>query len=304
MRQAFVQTLCEMAETDDRIVLLTGDLGYMALEPFRDRFPARFFNVGVAEQNLIAVANGLAHAGFRPYAYSIAPFIALRALEFTRNGAVEHRWPLRIIGMGTGFDYGSAGSTHYAVEDIAVMRTMPGLLVVVPADSRQAARAIAATRAHEGPIYYSLSKQDTALPCDLEFEPGRLNVLRPGAELAMIGMGATAGAVLAAADQLSALGCPASAAIVSSFNPDPDDDISRFLSDARWVLTAEAQSISGGLGACVAGVIATRGLACRLSMAAVRRSPDGTSGSAAYQLQRHGLDAASLVSRARTLTGR
>src|SRR6185437_14353504 len=112
MRQAFIRTLCELAAEDDRIVLLTGDLGYMAMEPFRDRFPERFINAGVAEQNMIGIATGMAEAGLRPYAYSIATFAVLRPFEFIRNGPVLHNLPVRIVGMGGGFDYGPAGSTH------------------------------------------------------------------------------------------------------------------------------------------------------------------------------------------------
>jgi transketolase len=102
LRQAFIDTLCALAADDERVVLLTGDLGYMALEPFRERFPGRFFNAGVAEQNMIGVATGLAEAGLRPYAYSIAPFASLRPFEFIRNGPVAHNLPVRIVGMGMG----------------------------------------------------------------------------------------------------------------------------------------------------------------------------------------------------------
>ena len=118
MRQAFIDALCAMATADDRVVLLTGDLGYMALEPFRERFPGRFFNAGIAEQNMIGVATGLAEAGLRPYAYSIAPFASLRPFEFIRNGPVAHQLPVRIVGMGMGFEYGHGGPTHYALEEV------------------------------------------------------------------------------------------------------------------------------------------------------------------------------------------
>src|SRR5262245_38555337 len=109
MRRAFVTTLTELAARDPRILLLTGDLGYLALEPFVERFPGRFFNVGVAEQNMIAVATGLAEAGFLPFVYSIAPFAALRPYEFIRNGPVLHQLPVRVVGVGAGFDYGHNG---------------------------------------------------------------------------------------------------------------------------------------------------------------------------------------------------
>src|SRR3982750_4446379 len=102
MRAAFVRTLVELAERDDRVFLLTGDLGFMALEPFAERFPRRFVNVGVAEQNMVGVATGLAEAGFVPFVYSIAPFATLRPYEFIRNGPVHQRLPVRIVGIGGG----------------------------------------------------------------------------------------------------------------------------------------------------------------------------------------------------------
>src|ERR1700730_9083477 len=103
----------------------------MVMEPFRERFPDRFINVGVAEQNMIGIATGLADAGLLPYAYSIATFAALRPFEFIRNGPVLHHLPVRVVGMGMGFEYGSAGPTHHALEDVAVLRTLPGLTIVV-----------------------------------------------------------------------------------------------------------------------------------------------------------------------------
>jgi len=152
LRKAFIATLCELAAADDRIGLMTGDLGHLAMEPFREQFPHRFLNAGVAEQNMIGLATGLAGAGFLPYAYSIATFASLRPLEFIRNGPVLHQLPVRIVGMGMGFEYGHSGPTHYGVEDISVLRTLPGLTIVIPADSDQAVSAIRDTSKISGPV--------------------------------------------------------------------------------------------------------------------------------------------------------
>ena len=115
MRRALVQTLTELAASDRRVILLTADLGYSVLEPFAQRFPDRFINVGVAEQNMVGVATGLAESGFIPFVYSIAPFASLRPYEFIRNGPVLHGLPVRILGIGGGFDYEASGPTHYAL---------------------------------------------------------------------------------------------------------------------------------------------------------------------------------------------
>lgn len=297
MRKAFIDTLSRIAEQDERVLLLTGDLGYMALEPFGERFPTRFLNVGVAEQNMIGMCTGLADAGYIPFAYSIAPFASLRPFEFIRNGPVLHRLPVRVVGMGMGFEYGPAGPTHHAVEDIAALRTLPALSIVIPADSAQTETAIQKTWNEPGPVYYSFGKDDkVSVPgLDGRFELGRAQVVREGRDIAFVTMGSIAAEVVAAAGDLALRGIEATVAVVSNFHPDPADDIARILSGHAHVVSVEAQAISGGLAALVATVIATRGLTSRLWPLGVCTSPDGTSGSQRDRWIKHGLDRASIV---------
>jgi transketolase len=277
----------------------------MAVEPFREKFPERFINVGVAEQNMIGVATGLAEAGFVPYAYSIATFASLRPFEFIRNGPVLHRLPVRVVGMGAGFAYGHAGPTHYALEDVAVLRTLPDLAIVVPADSQQAETSIRQTWDRPGPIYYSLAKDDAApVPgLDGRFGLQRIQMPRQGRDIAIVAMGALVSEAVAAADQLSAHGIEAGLIVVSNFNPDPVEELADSLSEYRAAITVEAQTISGGLGALVASVIASRDLNCRLWPLAVRSSPDGTSGRQAERWSKHGLDRAAIVGAAQEALG-
>ena len=175
MRGAFAQTLVQLAEEDERVLLLTGDLGYMVLEPFAQRFPDRFFNVGVAEQNMVGLASGLAEAGFIPFLYSIAPFAVLRPYEFIRNGPVMHGFQVRIAGVGGGFEYGHNGLTHFGLEDVGVLRILPGMTVVAPADHAQARNALRSTWNMPGPVYYRLGKDDSVTVGGLDgrFELGR-----------------------------------------------------------------------------------------------------------------------------------
>src|SRR5499426_12070 len=168
MRKAFTRTLVELAEADSRIMLLTGDLGYLALEPFIERFPGRFLNAGVAEQNMVGVATGLAEAGFLPFVYSIVTFATLRPYEFIRNGPVLHRLPVRIVGVGGGFEYGPQGTTHHGLEDVAVMRVQPGMTVIAPADHEQLATALRATWNLPGPVYYRIGKDDKTIVSGLD----------------------------------------------------------------------------------------------------------------------------------------
>jgi transketolase len=301
LRKAFIATLCELAAADDRIVLMTGDLGHLAMEPFRERFPNRFLNAGVAEQNMIGLATGMAEAGFLPYAYSIATFAALRPLEFIRNGPVLHQLPVRIVGMGMGFEYGHSGPTHYGVEDIAVLRTLPGLTIVIPADSEQASSAIRDTAKVSGPVYYSLGKDDKIRVPGLNgrFQLGKIQVTRKGGDVALVTMGSLSQEVDAAAQ-----GLDAAMAVVSNFHPDPEDDLAEFLSKFRHVVSVEAQTLSGGLGAFVASVIASRGLHCKLRALGVRTPPDGTSGVQEERWRKHGIDRGSIVRTVRELLSR
>src|SRR5580698_6304858 len=273
--------MSSLAAADERVMLLTGDLGYMVMEPFRQRFPDRFINVGVAEQNMIGLATGMAEAGLRPYTYSIATFASLRPFEFIRNGPVLHHLPVRMVGMGMGFEYGHGGPSHYALEDIGALRTFPGLTIVIPADSAQTSTALRETRDLAGPVYYSLGKDDrTFVPgLDGRFELARVQVVTAGDDIAIVTMGSIAPEAVAAAGHLATQGIHAAVVVVSSFNPDPEEHLVEVLSRFRHAISVEAQTISGGLAACVGMQIAKHGLPCRLHPLAVCVSPDGTTGS-------------------------
>ncbi|MFL5327673.1 MAG: transketolase family protein [Gemmataceae bacterium] len=297
MRAAFASTLTELAKRDPRIVLLTGDLGYMALEPFAQAHPKRFINVGVAEQNMVGLATGLAEAGMLPFVYSIATFASLRPYEFIRNGPVLHGLPVRIIGVGGGFEYGHAGPTHHALEDVGVMRTLPGLTVVAPADHRQARTALQSTWDMPGPVYYRLGKDDrTVVPgLDGRFSCDGLEIVRAGHDVLLLAMGSIATEAVAAAQFLAERGVFAAVAIMACIHPAPTAALANLAARYRVVTTVEAHSLSGGLGSLCAEVIAERDLDCRLVRCGVRTAPDGRSGSQDYYHQRHGLDAASIA---------
>ena len=297
MRNEFVNELVKLAEADERVMLLTGDLGFMVLEEFEQRFPERFVNCGVGEQNMIGVATGLAEAGFVPFAYSIATFATLRPYEFIRNGPALHGLPVRIVGVGGGFDYGHNGVTHFALEDYAVMRTQPAITTVAPADAAQAKAALRATLDLPGPVYYRVSKRgDEVAGLDGRFELGRLSVVREGSDVAIFAIGSIAHEATAAADLLAERGIEATVALVPSFNPSPTEDIAALLAEMPAALTVEAAYRDGGLGSLVAETIAERGLDCRLVRAGVGRMPGGETGSQSFLEDRHGLSAARLAS--------
>jgi transketolase len=303
MRGTFVRTLVELAEDDARVVLLTADLGFTIVEPFAERFPARFFNVGVAEQNMVGIASGLAEAGYVPYVYSIASFATLRPYEFIRNGPVHQRLPVRVVGVGGGFDYGTNGPSHHALEDLAVMRVQPGMTVIAPADFEQARAALRAAHALPGPVYFRLGKDDTAhVPgLDGRFRLGRTETIGSGGDLLLVTTGSIAGNAVAAADALAANGTDATVLVAASVAPPPVEDLADALERFDAAVTVEAHYVDGGLGSLVCEVAAEHGLPCRVVRCGVRELEPGRSGSEAYLNETHGLSVAKLAATCRAL---
>lgn len=296
MRSAFAAELCRLAERDERVRLLTGDLGFTVLDDFAARFPDRFVNVGVAEQNMVGIATGLAEAGYIPFVYSIATFASMRPYEFIRNGPVLHELPVRIVGVGAGFDYGLNGISHFALEDVAIMRAQPGLTVAAPADPAQAAAAIEATWNLPGPVYLRLGKQGEEISgLGGRFELGRSDVLREGADLALIALGGIAGETLAASETLAAQGLEASVAIVSSLTDGIDEPLVALLERVPLALTVEEGYVNGGLGSSVAELVAERGLACRIIRCGATAAPRGAIGGRPFLNEIAGISAAKLT---------
>lgn len=291
MRDTFIRTLTELAEDDKRILLLTADLGYTVLEKFAAKHPAQFFNVGVAEQNMIGLGTGLAESGFLPFLYSIATFATLRPYEFIRNGPVLHNLPARIVGVGGGFEYGSAGPTHHAIEDVAALRVFPALTIVAPADFEQARTALKATWNLPGPVYYRLGKNEKQTVPGLggRFELGRAQTCRKGKDAVIICMGGIAIEAAAAAEMLAAKGIHVELVVVASVNPSPAQDLIEILSRYSTAVTVEAHYISGGIGSIVAETIADNGIECRLTRLGVKTATDGRSGSEGFMNKLHGI---------------
>lgn len=284
MRAAFARTLSQLAESDSRIMLLTGDLGFMALEPFSDVHPERFVNVGVAEQNMVGIATGLAEGGMLPFVYSIVTFATLRPYEFIRNGPILHQLPVRIAGIGGGFEYGTAGPTHHGVDDVGVMRVQSGITIVVPADHQQARSALLETWDLPGPVYYRLGKDDRAVVPGLQgrFELGRVAVVREGQRVVLLAMGSIARSVVDAADLLVTRGIEPTVVVVASIAPAPVEDLRAILGEHDLAVTVEAHSITGGLGSLVAEVLAEMDSGCVLQRCGIRNGLQAESGSEAY----------------------
>lgn len=299
MRNAFVEALVERAATDPSVVLLTGDLGFTVVEPFADRFPDRFFNAGVAEQNMLGLATGLAMRGFRPFVYSIATFASMRPYEFIRNGPVLHDLPVRIVGVGGGVDYGTNGATHHALEDIALMRAQPGLTVVAPADRDQARSATRALFEVPGPVYLRLGKGGDSVPgLDGRFDLGRIETIGDGDDVAILTYGSGADRAVSAARLLEDQGVGATVAVVACLAPPPVDSLVDLLERVDLAVTLESHYVTGGLGSLVCEVIAGRGLDCPVERCGIERVPRAPGGDSPWLAERYGLTERHVADRA------
>lgn len=300
MRNAFVTELIEVARADERVMLLTADLGYNVLDSFQREFPTRFLNVGVAEQNMAGIATGLALTGRRVFIYSIATFATLRCFEQFRNGPALHNLPVCVVGVGAGYAYGNLGPSHFALEDVSAMRALGGVRVVAPADPEQTRSVVRAIAGLDGPAYLRLGKGGNPTIPGLEgrFGWNRPEVLREGRDLVILGTGAVIPEALAAAERLALKGIQAKVAVMAHLPPEPTPELIDLMKGFRGALTVEEGVITGGLGALVAQTITQNGFPCHLEMAGVRGMLAGAVGSREYMLASQGLDADSLADRA------
>jgi transketolase len=298
MRTAFIETLCGLAAQDERIWLLTGDLGYSVLERFAGRFPKRFVNMGVAEQNMTGVAAGLALEGKIVFTYSIANFPIMRCLEQIRNDVCYHNLNVKIVAVGGGMAYGAAGYTHHAVEDLAVMRAMPNMTVVAPGDPVEVKCATRAIINHAGPCYLRLGKggEATVHTQEPNFQLGKAIWLRQGDDITFVSTGSILAEVIRAADDLAARGVRAGVVSLPTLKPLDEETIRKIAILSRQIITVEEHSALGGLGEAVAGVLADAGTAHpglkRVNLPIFSSAAIGTQ---AYLRQKFALDAASLV---------
>ncbi len=258
MRTAFFNTLLEQAKLDERIFLVVGDLGFGVVEPFASRFPRRFVNVGVAEQNMSGVAAGLALSGKTVFTYSIGNFPTLRCLEQIRNDICYHRANVKIVTVGGGFSYGALGMSHHATEDLAIMRALPEIVVVAPGDPVEASRATAAVAAHPGPVYLRLGRagEPTVHQGPIEFSLGKAVTVRSGNYLTLISTGAMLPVAVEVAAEL-----PKGVRVLSmhTIKPLDEDAVLRAARETGAIFTLEEHSITGGLGGAVAEVLAESG---------------------------------------------
>lgn len=292
MRDTFAKRLGELAAEDERIMFITGDLGFGVFEGFQHAFPAQYLNAGVAEQNMIALATGLAMEGRIVFAYSIGNFPVLRCLEQIRNDAAYHEASVKVVSIGGGFSYGSLGISHHATEDIAVMRAIPNVQAFTPGTLSDVKRSVDALVATPGTGYLRLDKsQGEDNPTAEGFEVGQWRVMREGADVALVACGGVLGAAQEAAARMEERGISARVVDATQVTGIGNDAILRALGDVPLVATVEEHVTRGGLAGVVAEAIAVSSCSARLLPLGISEGFMGEVGSQEYLRARVGLDA-------------
>lgn len=257
---AFGQAAMCLPEIDDRIVVLTSDLcTFSGLDRFKAKFPDRLYNLGIAEQNMVGVAAGFAKEGFIPFATTYATFASMRCADQVKVNMGYMGFPIKLVGLTAGSAVGSLGATHMSFEDIAVMRAIPNVVVISPADCTAAVKATIAAARCERPVYLRLSggmNNPVVYKGDFEFEIGKAIVLREGADISLIATGAMVHVALKTADALAAQGLSAEVVDMHTIKPIDEAAIKRACA-RRLIVTIEEHSRIGGLGSAVAEVLAS-----------------------------------------------
>lgn len=255
MRNAFADELTKLGNTDPRVVMLSGDIGNKLFDKFRAAHPNRFMNCGVAEQNMMGVASGMAMSGLRPFAYTITPFVTTRCLEQIRTDACYHNVPVTVVSVGAGLAYAGLGPTHHACEDISFLRSIPNMTVICPADAFEVRAAMRAVLQQDGPAYIRMGKKGEPLvhkDVPANFKIGEALTISSGNDVCLLSTGNMLPEAIEAAKILGEQGI--SAEVVSFHTVKPLD--TKRLADAfaryKLVATIEEHSLIGGFGSAVA----------------------------------------------------
>jgi transketolase len=297
VRDAFSDALVRIAREDPTVVLLTGDHGYALFDPFRAHCPDRFINAGIAEQNMVGMAAGLARVGYRPFVYGLSAFVPVRVLEQIKLDIAHDDLPVVLLGDGAGFVYSHLGTSHQSTEDIACTRAIPGMTVLSPADRHEMTACMDLAYATRGPVYLRMGKSDrgdvhrAALPA---LQPGRLLNLRAGRadRPALI----ATGSMVRTALELAGRGLDCAVWSAPSVKPLAADDVCAAAAASRGLVVLEEHSVLGGLGSAVAEIVAERAPTFVLRIGVQDRFSQHC-GTHAYLLGEHGLDDASVQAR-------
>ena len=256
-RAAYGEALAELGKVNDKVVVLDADLSKSTMTAtFQKAFPDRFFNIGIAEANMVDMAAGMSTMGLIPFCSTFAMFGAGRVYEQIRNSIAYPRLNVKLCMSHAGVSVGEDGASHQCLEDLALMRVIPGMTVICPADASETRKAVFAAAEMEGPVYIRLARLATPVfEEDYPFEIGKANVLREGTDVAVFATGLMVSEALKAADLLAAQGVSAAVINVHTVKPIDSECVTEWARKCGKVVTVEEHSVIGGLGDAVAGVL-------------------------------------------------
>lgn len=291
MREMFVRCLMERASKDDKIFVITPDMGFSIFEEFAEKFPDKFMNVGVAEQNAIGVAAGMALSGKTVFVYSFIPFITMRPFEQIRIDIAYMNTNVRLIGIGAGLSYGALGATHHAIEDIAIMRSLPNMTVCCPGDPIEVRELINDSFSYNGPIYFRLNThgEPNVHPVDTKIRIGKAVFITEGDDLALITTSTMLEDSKKMVDEWANKDIHATLLSVPTIKPLDIESITKLIDSGMPIVTLEEHTIIGGLGTAVSEVIAESGKSVRFKRLGIPDEYSHYIGSQKYLLKKYGL---------------
>ncbi len=295
MRDSFFNILLATAQTKSDIFVITADLGFKLFDNFKKEQPSRFYNVGVAESNMIGISAGLSLCGKNVYCYSFIPFLLMRAFEQIRNNIDYHNLNVKLVGVGSGFTYGANGFTHFGLDDLALTRAFTNMTVVVPADPVEAKCFAALSCKYQGPMYIRLGR--TGEPILHKKKPnlriGKALVLRRGKNLALFAIGSMVYTGSLLADMLSVKGIEVTLVNVHTFKPIDSEIIKEIAATHKIIYSLEEHYVDGGLGTAVAEILAETSYIGAFKKIGIKRLKDDI-GDADYLRRKHGLSVENL----------
>ena len=296
-REAYGKALVELGKKNDKVVVLDADLaGATMTKYFKAEFPDRFYDCGIAEANMVNISAGLSTMGLIPFCSTFAMFGAGRAYEQIRNSVAYPKFNVKICCSHAGVSVGEDGGSHQSVEDIALMRLVPGMTVVVPADAKEAEKAVYAVAEMQGPVYMRTARLATPVfEEDYPFEIGKANVLREGKDAAVFACGLMVNEALEAAKLLAAEGIEISVINMHTIKPLDAECVLKYAKECGNVITVEEHSVIGGLGDAVADVLMGN-VCCKFKKIGIY-DQFGQSGKAADVLREYGLTADQIAAR-------
>ncbi|MEO5358608.1 MAG: transketolase [Nitrospirae bacterium YQR-1] len=303
MRNAYIKALYELTGRNEKIISLIADNGAIVFDKYREAYPQRLINAGIAEANMISMAAGMASAGFIPFAYTISNFITFRAYEQVRNDLCLQHMNVKLVGIGVGFAYSNLGPTHHNTEDITVMRVLPGLTIFSPSDPLETYNATVAASEINGPVYLRITTGGTPkiYNTPYDFKPGLGVTLTEGGDVTIIATGSIVHETLQAVDILKNSGINAKLINIHTIKPFDREIVLKAMRETGIILSVEEHSVTGGLGGCIAEIIAETGRSVKFKRLGLNDSFPQGYGTYDEMRRANGLDKSSIVNEVNAL---